>query len=158
MKTRLEEHYHAAVRPALMEKFGYKNTLEVPKIEKIIINMGVGEAAKDSKIIDGAVADLQNRPLEHDRLRRDRAQDVAVVGQDVVVNGRVVEVLVPRVVAHADPCDRRKLELVLQFLELRQRRWVGEVLAGRERITALLEERERGTGLAAARVVPQSEF
>ena len=35
MKTRLEEHYHAAVRPALMEKFGYKNTLEVPKIEKI---------------------------------------------------------------------------------------------------------------------------
>ena len=38
MKTRLEEHYHAAVRPALMEKFGYKNTLEVPKIEKIIIN------------------------------------------------------------------------------------------------------------------------
>ena len=58
MKTRLEEHYHAAVRPALMEKFGYKNTLEVPKIEKIIINMGVGEAVRDSKKIEHATRDL----------------------------------------------------------------------------------------------------
>ena len=58
MKTRLEEHYHAAVRPALMEKFGYKNTLEVPKIEKIIINMGVGEAVRDSKKIEMATRDL----------------------------------------------------------------------------------------------------
>ena len=107
---------------------------------------------------DGAVADLQNRPLEHDRLRRDRAQDVAVVGKDVVVNRRVVKVLVPRVVADADPRDRRQVELDLQVFQLRQRRRVGEVLAGRERITALLEERERGAGLAAARVVPQCEF
>jgi large subunit ribosomal protein L5 len=58
MKTRLEEHYNAAVRPALMEKFGYKNTLEVPKIEKIIINMGVGEAVRDSKKIEHATRDL----------------------------------------------------------------------------------------------------
>ena len=58
MKTRLEEHYHAAVRPALMEKFGYKNTLEVPKVEKIIINMGVGEAVRDSKKIEHATRDL----------------------------------------------------------------------------------------------------
>ena len=58
MKTRLEEHYHAAVRPALMEKFGYKNILEVPKIEKIIINMGVGEAVRDSKKIEHATRDL----------------------------------------------------------------------------------------------------
>ncbi len=58
MKTRLEEHYHAAVRPALMEKFGYRNTLEVPKIKKIIINMGVGEAVRDSKKIEHATRDL----------------------------------------------------------------------------------------------------
>ena len=58
MKTRLEEHYHAAVRPALMEKFGYKNGFEVPKIEKIIINMGVGEAVRDSKKIEHATRDL----------------------------------------------------------------------------------------------------
>lgn len=58
MKTRSEEHYLTAVRPALMEKFGYKNTLEVPKIEKIVINMGVGEAVRDSKKIEMATRDL----------------------------------------------------------------------------------------------------
>ncbi|MGC6519369.1 MAG: 50S ribosomal protein L5 [Candidatus Puniceispirillaceae bacterium] len=58
MKTRLEEHYLTAVRPALMEKFGYKNHLEVPKIEKIVINMGVGEAVRDSKKIEMATRDL----------------------------------------------------------------------------------------------------
>ena len=44
MKTRLQDHYETAVRPALMESFGYTNRLEVPKLEKVIINMGVGEA------------------------------------------------------------------------------------------------------------------
>ena len=39
MKTRLEEHYLTAVRPALMEKFGYQNNMQVPKIEKVIINL-----------------------------------------------------------------------------------------------------------------------
>ena len=58
MKTRLEEHYLTAVRPALMEKFGYKNNMQVPKIEKVIINMGVGEAVRDSKKIEHAARDL----------------------------------------------------------------------------------------------------
>ena len=49
MKTRLEDHYLTAVRPALMEKFGYSNNLAVPKIEKVVVNMGVGEAVRDSK-------------------------------------------------------------------------------------------------------------
>ena len=42
MKTRLEEHYLTAVRPALIEKFGYANAMQAPKLEKIVINMGVG--------------------------------------------------------------------------------------------------------------------
>ena len=49
MKTRLEEHYLTAVRPALIEKFGYANAMQAPKLEKIVINMGVGEAVRDSK-------------------------------------------------------------------------------------------------------------
>ena len=49
MKTRLEEHYLTAVRPALVEKFGYKNVMQVPKLEKVVINMGVGEAVRDQK-------------------------------------------------------------------------------------------------------------
>ena len=58
MKTRLEEHYLTAVRPALMEKFGYSNNLAVPKIEKVVVNMGVGEAVRDSKKIEHATRDL----------------------------------------------------------------------------------------------------
>ena len=42
MKTRLEEYYLTAVRPALIEKFGYANAMQAPKLEKIVINMGVG--------------------------------------------------------------------------------------------------------------------
>ena len=58
MKTRLEEHYLTAVRPALIEKFGYSNLLEVPRLEKVVINMGVGNAVRDSKKIEYAVNDM----------------------------------------------------------------------------------------------------
>ena len=56
--TRLQEHYDKVVRPALMQEFGYKNPMQVPKIEKIVVNMGVGEAVQDGKEIDAAVGDL----------------------------------------------------------------------------------------------------
>ena len=58
MTTRLEKMYKEEVAPALMKKFGYTNPLEVPKITKITINMGVGEAATNKKILENAVADL----------------------------------------------------------------------------------------------------
>ena len=58
MKTRLEEHYLTAVRPALMAKFGYKNVMQVPKVQKVVINMGVGEAVRDSKKIESATREL----------------------------------------------------------------------------------------------------
>ena len=58
MKTRLEDHYLTAVRPALMEKFGYSNNMAVPKIEKVVVNMGVGETVRDSKKIEHATRDL----------------------------------------------------------------------------------------------------
>lgn len=58
MATRMQEHYSKVVRPTLMEEFKYKNELEVPRIEKIVINMGVGEATADSKKINNAVEEL----------------------------------------------------------------------------------------------------
>ena len=58
MKTRWEEHYRTAVRPALVEKFGYKNEHEVPRLVKVVINMGVGSAVRDSKKIEHAVSDM----------------------------------------------------------------------------------------------------
>ena len=56
---RLKKQYLEVVRPALQERFEYKNVHLIPKLEKIVVNMGVGEAATDSKAIDGAVADLR---------------------------------------------------------------------------------------------------
>ena len=55
---RLQEKYVNEVVPALTEKFGYKNVMQLPKVEKIIINMGVGEAVGNPKALDAAVADL----------------------------------------------------------------------------------------------------
>lgn len=56
--TRLHDHYENTVRAAMREEFGYQNPMQVPKLEKIILNMGVGEAARDSKLIQGAETDL----------------------------------------------------------------------------------------------------
>ena len=56
--TRLQEKYVKEVVPAMIEKFGYKNIIEVPKLEKIVINMGVGEAKENQKVLESAVADL----------------------------------------------------------------------------------------------------
>ena len=59
MASRLQEKYNKEVVPAMMEKFGYKNIMQVPKLEKIVINMGVGEAKENAKNLESAVSDLQ---------------------------------------------------------------------------------------------------
>jgi large subunit ribosomal protein L5 len=56
--ARLKQHYTEVVAPSLKEKFGYQNPMQVPKLEKIVINMGVGEAVADRKKLDNAMADL----------------------------------------------------------------------------------------------------
>lgn len=56
--TRLKETYLNEIVDAMTKKFGYKNVMQVPKIEKIVINMGVGEAKENSKVLDNAVNDL----------------------------------------------------------------------------------------------------
>ncbi|HLX49159.1 MAG TPA: 50S ribosomal protein L5 [Streptosporangiaceae bacterium] len=55
---RLKERYQSEIAPALREEFGYRNVMQVPGLSKIVVNMGVGEAARDAKLIDGAVRDL----------------------------------------------------------------------------------------------------
>ena len=57
---RLKEMYVSEIRDELQKKFQYQNVNQIPKIEKIVVNMGVGEAATDAKAIDGAVADLRS--------------------------------------------------------------------------------------------------
>ena len=55
---RLKERYRAEIAPALQEQFQFGNPMQVPGLVKIVVNMGVGQAAKDSKLMDGAVRDL----------------------------------------------------------------------------------------------------
>jgi large subunit ribosomal protein L5 len=55
---RMKKHYEEVVRPKLIEEFGYKNPMEVPTIEKIVLNMGVGDATTDQKKLDAAVSEL----------------------------------------------------------------------------------------------------
>ncbi|HEX7954107.1 MAG TPA: 50S ribosomal protein L5, partial [Burkholderiales bacterium] len=56
--ARLQKHYRDEVVPALMKQFGYKTTMQVPHIDKIVLNMGVGEAVNDKKILENAVGDM----------------------------------------------------------------------------------------------------
>ena len=56
--SRMQEKYTSEVAPALMEKFGYKSTMQIPKLEKIVINIGMGEAKDNPKAIDAACGDL----------------------------------------------------------------------------------------------------
>ena len=56
--ARLKDFYSQEVAPAMMKKFGYKNVMEIPKVEKIVVNMGVSEAVGNPKVLDAAVADL----------------------------------------------------------------------------------------------------
>ena len=57
--ARLKEQYQSEIVDAMMKKFGYKNIMEVPKLDKIVINMGVGEAKDNAKVLDSAVRDLE---------------------------------------------------------------------------------------------------
>ena len=56
--ARLKDKYVSEIAPALMEKFGYKSTMQIPKLDKIVINIGMGEAKENPKAIDAAAADL----------------------------------------------------------------------------------------------------
>ncbi|HEY3910523.1 MAG TPA: 50S ribosomal protein L5 [Stellaceae bacterium] len=57
-KPRLQEHYEATLRPALMAEFDYTNPMQVPRLDKIVVNMGVGEAVQDSKKVEAAAGEL----------------------------------------------------------------------------------------------------
>ena len=63
--SRLKEMYKNEIMDAMTKKFGYKNVMEVPKLDKIVINMGVGEAKENAKLLDAAIAKIWN--LSQDR-------------------------------------------------------------------------------------------
>ena len=57
--SRLKEQYQNEITKAMIEKFGYKNIMEVPKLDKIVVNMGVGEAKENAKVLEAAIKDME---------------------------------------------------------------------------------------------------
>ena len=57
--SRLKEQYENEIKDAMIKKFGYKNTMEVPKLDKVVVNMGVGEAKENAKILEAAMGDME---------------------------------------------------------------------------------------------------
>ena len=68
--SRLKEKYNKEVVPALMKRFGYKNVMQVPRLEKIVINIGVGDAIGNVKLLDAAMADLSQIAGQKAAIRR----------------------------------------------------------------------------------------
>ena len=109
---RLKNKYKEEVRAELVKQFGYTNPMTVPQIEKIVVNMGVGEAATDSKAIDGAVADLRAITGQQPTIRRARKsiatfhlREGQPIGAKVTLRGdrmwdfldRLISIAIPRI-------------------------------------------------------------
>jgi large subunit ribosomal protein L5 len=72
LAPRLKGRYKSEIAPALKEKFGYKNVMQIPTLTKVVVNMGVGEAARDSKLIEGAIRDLATITGQRPQVTRSR--------------------------------------------------------------------------------------
>ena len=85
MQARLHKHYTEIVRPKLMTQFSYKNQMQVPRLDKIVINMGVGEATQDSKKVDLALEELARiagqRPVKTRARSRSRSSRSARISR-----------------------------------------------------------------------------
>lgn len=111
-KPRIAVHYAEKVRPALMEKFGYSSIMQAPRFEKIVINMGVGDAITDSKLLDAAVNELAQITGQKPSVRKAKKaisnfklREGQAIGAMVTLRGarmfefydRFVNVAVPRI-------------------------------------------------------------
>ena len=110
--ARLKDRYREEIAPALKDRFEIQNPMRIPKLEKIVVNMGVGEAAQDSRRLDGAMEDLARITGQKPQLRRARKsiagfkiRDGMPVGARVTLRGermwefldRLISIALPRV-------------------------------------------------------------
>lgn len=110
--ARMKERYREEIAPALRERFGYENPMQVPKITKVVVNMGVGEAVANSRALDGAMSDLSQITGQKPQMRRARKsvagfkiREGMPVGARVTLRGermwefldRLISVALPRV-------------------------------------------------------------
>ncbi len=111
-RPRLVLHYQDTVRPALMQKFGYKNVMQAPRLTKIVLNMGVGDAIQDAKLIDAAMNEMGQITGQRPSVRRARKsisnfklREGLPIGCSVTLRGsrmfefydRLINVAIPRI-------------------------------------------------------------
>ncbi|WP_082970845.1 50S ribosomal protein L5, partial [Mycobacterium sp. E3298] len=70
VQPRLKERYRNEIRDSLQQQFGYGNVMQIPTVTKVVVNMGVGDAARDAKLINGAVNDLALITGQRPEIRR----------------------------------------------------------------------------------------
>ncbi len=110
--ARLKDRYNEEIAPVLKERFGIENSMRIPRLEKIVVNMGVGEASQNSRALDGAMEDLETITGQKAQMRRARKsiagfkiREGMPVGARVTLRGermwefldRLVSVALPRV-------------------------------------------------------------
>ena len=107
---RLLDKYKKDIVHSLKEKFSYKNIMEVPKLEKIVVNMGVGEATNDSKILDSAVKDLETITGQKAQIRKSKKsisnfklREGMAIGAKVTLRKRNMYEFLDRLIAVAIP-------------------------------------------------------
>ena len=107
---RLLEKYKSEIISSMTEKFSYKNVMEVPKLEKIVVNMGVGEAANDSKVLDMAVKDLETITGQKAQIRlakksisNFKLREGMKIGAKVTLRGRNMYEFLDRLISVALP-------------------------------------------------------
>jgi len=110
MVPRLLEKYRKEIVPALMGKFAFKNRLQVPRLEKIVVNMGIGGGAHDMKLLEGAVAELAlitgQRPVitkAHKAVSNFKIRKGSPVGCKVTLRGKIMYEFLDRLVNVALP-------------------------------------------------------
>ena len=108
--ARLRDRYREEVAPALKERFGYENVMQIPRLEKIVVNMGVGEAAQNSRALDGAMDDLARITGQKPQLRRARKsvagfkiREGMPVGARVTLRGELMWEFLDRLISIALP-------------------------------------------------------
>ena len=101
---RLKERYRGEIVPALREEFGYGNVMQIPGLVKVVVNMGVGDAARDSKLIDGALRDLATITGQS---REDQAAMADKLANRSSLIGAIVSGVMPRArcTAHSSFCS-----------------------------------------------------
>jgi large subunit ribosomal protein L5 len=102
-RPRLQERYASEIAPALLAEFGYANVMQIPGLAKIVVNMGVGEAARDAKLIEGAVRDLSVITGQRPAIAQFKLREGMPIGAHVTLRGTRMWEFLDRLLATALP-------------------------------------------------------